>query len=413
MPWNNRAFASLEQPAHKSHLTSIVGDYGCPRAFAYDQRAEPGENDDGTVRGPTALGNAVHETIYRALSKPGLRDALLRNEVQPGAESVERVVREELLAAADGRELVWRPKDGADGGKAITEKVAMVRGLLCSLHLHVAEVVALERAYIAQLGPYWISGHVDILYRPRTAPDTLAMADWKTGAQLPPQVLLDHGFESGFYSAAVRDGVWIDREALSWTRDEVAGTWTATHEPTGATHTHRSRFRVERETLEQALIATVLSFDLPTDDKGEPLPGTLAQHADYGEFPAELRYVYLADFVPYAKAGTKKPARPSQLAHYGIAAGESVKYSAGQMRGPGWYPMGRSENDMPRLESLLREVVGSVRMNRFLAMIGEKCSRCHHREPCLNSGYEPNGDNLVQLRAAFRGLPAAAGDGLD
>ena len=36
----------------------------------------------------------------------------------------------------------------------------------------------------------------------------LGFTDWKTGAQKPSQITLDHGYESGFYSLALRDGAF-------------------------------------------------------------------------------------------------------------------------------------------------------------------------------------------------------------
>ena len=37
----------------------------------------------------------------------------------------------------------------------------------------------------------------------------LSFADWKTGAQRPHQIDLDHGWQSGIYSGALRSGYFV------------------------------------------------------------------------------------------------------------------------------------------------------------------------------------------------------------
>jgi hypothetical protein len=118
----------------------------------------------------------------------------------------------------------------------------------------------------------------------------------------------------------------------------------------------------------------------------------------------------LADFVPYKKAGAKEVKRPEDLKHFGYVQPTKHKYTAGELRGPAWLPVKLSEYDMPRLESRLRNVVGSIRMGRFIDQVGERCKRCSFKGDCLTGGYAPTGDARKSLERTLRTLPSEALD---
>jgi hypothetical protein len=130
----------------------------------------------------------------------------------------------------------------------------------------------------------------------------------------------------------------------------------------------------------------------------------------FGEFPEVIRQVHLADYVPYKRKSLKAIERPEDLAHWSevlgrdVQRGEKINAEAGQLRGGAWMPVRRTADDVPRLESLLRKLVGWVRMGKFVEAVGEKCNRCSHKELCLTSGYEAKGNEAKQLRADLRGL---------
>ena len=114
----------------------------------------------------------------------------------------------------------------------------------------------------------------------------------------------------------------------------------------------------------------------------------------FGVWPAELHIVHLRDFVPYVK----KPK----------TAGKNV----GDLRGPGWCASKRSSTDVARLAASLRAVVGTVRMNRRLEALGEQCSRCPFRGPCLTDGHAVAGDEARALERALQGVDTSDADEL-
>lgn len=387
MPWNYRRFGTLAQPIHKSDLVEITGDYGCPRRFRY-QQDELADNDNGrpsspTVHAKTALGSAVHETISRALTNPAVLAAVLSDGPLPSVERVRATLEHEFRLACDGRLVEW---NGDTPDDLITERVDMVRGALATIAERVAEVVAIEAGFCVELDGTHMAGHVDLVYRPKRAPDTLALADWKTGASKPHALELDHGWEAAIYSLALRDGVFLPREYVQL-EAHAAGGWEA------RCHTHAvvrpTRWQAERDGLEAALGSIAA---------GEAVSGAVR----YGVFPSEIHVVHLADFVPYRKAGKKRLTRPEDCEHYGAPAGTEVRYAAGELRGPGWLPVARKENDIRRLAHRLRAVVGTVRMGRFLDLVGERCSRCRYAADCLTGGYAPRGAELAELETSLR-----------
>lgn len=337
MRWNHREYGRLADPIHKSHLVSITGDYGCPKRFQYDRNAAP--YDTQVTSGKAALGNATHEVIAEMLTT-GTIASLLEHDVR------ERLLHHVRAAGP----VEWY---GDNPVALVAERVAMVVGLMRRVLDRVQRVIALEAGFIVQVGEYWCSGHVDILYEPTHAPGRIALADWKSGAQKPHQLELNHGWEAGLYSAAVRDGMFIARGSMT------------------------------RDVLEATLIrAAGLGLPSPT----------------YGVFPSEIHQVHLGDYVPYVKAGTKVVKRPEDMAHYGMLDPGTYRYAAGQQRGGAWMPVAMAEHDIPRLTARLRAVVGMVRLGRFFDRPGERCTRCAHRGPCLADGYVDRDDpHLIEL----------------
>jgi hypothetical protein len=285
---------------------------------------------------------------------------------------------EQLEAELEGRTIDW-------GKQSSDDYVDMVHGALERLHEHVAEVVMLEAGFTLQLDGLYLAGHLDLMYRPRSNPRALALADWKSGKTKPDPIELNHGWEAGIYSAAMRFGTFLGREHVSFART-AGGDWIGT---CGARSVTRStRWQAERDALEAAL-----------DDIAQGLehPGTVR----FEEFPAEIRHVHLRDYIPYRKAGDKQAKRAEDLVHYGLTAPAKVHYKSGDIRGPAWLPVRRDEREVPRLKHRLRTVVGTVRMGRFLDLVGERCNRCAFATQCLNNGYAPRGEELQQLVRAF------------
>lgn len=428
MAWNHQRWGTLADPIHKSDLQKITSSlFGCPRAFKHerDERESPSPVEPRTfVDGKSVLGIATHETINRALTNPGVVDRLLGGGKLPEARVAE-VFASELERARGGRELVWYGK--SDNPERLTrQKVVMVTALLNDLHRYVSEVVLVEPGFIAKLGDYWIAGQVDLIYRPRSNPQGLAFTDWKSGAQLPHPIDLEHGFESGFYAHALKAGVFLPREEIRATQADdgtwvargpviapYAGSFAAEHSCTEASIiqlVHPNRIAAERACMEASLIQLIRQGE--HRDPRIDLPGD-GVACSFDVFPDELHYVHLLDYVPYDRAGTKKVDRREHLQWYGVSHLAQVRYQKGDLRGPGWYPMARRESDVARLESLLRDEVRAVRMGIFPRRVdGTKCTRCPHKQPCLTSGYDPTASDKEQLVALSKLDLGGAEDGL-
>lgn len=125
-------------------------------------------------------------------------------------------------------------------------------------------------------------------------------------------------------------------------------------------------------------------------EHGVLFPGVEGRELRLATPPASIHVVHLRDFVPYVK----KPR----------TAGKNV----GDMRGPGWYASHRTPTDVERLRVSIRTVVGTVRMGRFLEHLGEQCSRCPFRGPCLGATV-PDPAQQRALQGALAGVDV--GDG--
>lgn len=403
MGWNYKRYGTAIDPVHKSHLNDITGEYGCDARFKRDKDAEAegrrhDAEDDG-VSGKAASGNAAHETIGRALDNLDVRAALLAGKARFEPRQVEKVYLEEFGLEVGRREVRWGKKDNPSTVHA--ERAHMIAGLLNNLHKRVAKVLLSEGGFIVCIEGIWLSGHIDFLYEPITVPGGIAMGDWKTGKQKPDPIELDHGWEAGIYSEGCRRGYFIDRSSLKH-RQLPDGQWEVIAE--SSMYVDPSLYWARRKAVEAALIQRAIASERELDP--EPLVPT------FGVFPDELYHVHLGDYVPYQKSGDKAVSRREDIEYYQLRTGTKVKYVAGDLRGPAWLPVKRSEGDVPRLASQLRNVVGTVRMGRFMERIGEKCNRCPFKEKCLTGGYHVRGAEKDELRALASLRGAVVDDGL-
>jgi len=382
--WNYRAYGSLGEPIHKSHLNTITSDYGCLRKFRYqqDERWAGTDRDTrNTVNVKAALGTAAHETLARALTE--------RAWTEPTGwtrEDIAQVFAQELHREAGQRVIDWGSEDPT---KLIPERVQMILGTLANLRQHVAEVLAIEAGFIVELGGMWLSGHVDLIYRPRDNPDGLGLADWKTGGQRPDPIELDHSWEAGVYAAAMAHGFFVGREALQLSQNPDG--WTARAGDVVATHP--SRYIAERNALEQLLI-----------DMAQPDHPLEHLRVRFDRYPTEIRYVHMGDYVPYVKRGHKRVERHEDLAHWGLTTPGTVTFAPDQLRGPAWLHVRQTQEDISRLIYRLKSIVGTIRMGRFIEMIGERCKHCPYSQPCLNAGYSVTGEERKQVHRLIKQL---------
>jgi hypothetical protein len=407
--WDWRKWGTLDDPCHKSQLSTLIGEFSCTEQFKRDRQREVTGEQRETCSGKTEMGTAAHDTIARALRHPLIRDGIVSGTSIPTEQRVRSIVVEEFARATAGREVVWYGK--AEHDKTLRNTVAMVLGLFQDLHNHVAEVVLVEGGFIVQLGELFAEGHTDLIYKPRENPDALAFTDWKTGATKPHQLELDHGYEGGLYSLALERGLFLPREVLDgWRRlieqPDAENSNAVPLDPDDLKALELARD--DREAMHAGLRGVMRRYLRD----GELPPGVRF----FGVFPEVIRLTALADYVPYEKKGDKAISREEDAEYWtrvhsrvpAYAVGEKVKYEAGQWRGGAWLRVRRNAGDVQRLEHMLRAVVGWVRFGKFAAAVGEKCTRCSYRAPCLTDGYELRGEAAKQLSDSLKGLDLSA-----
>lgn len=394
--WDHRKWGKLDDPVHKSQTSTIVGDYACTLRFKFDRDREVAGGDREVVSGSAALGTAAHEVIARVLRSPAARERLWAGQGLDEA-AIRKALVEEYHRAVGDLPVAWYGKSEYD--KASDDRVEMLEGLFRDIARHVGAVELVEAGFITQVGEIWVEGHIDLVYR--TPDGELALTDWKTGKSKPCQIELDHGFESGFYSAALKNGVFLEGQTVAaWQRAARADA--LQHVPLDPWDAHAIVHAADdRAAMHAALRGTARRME-----RGESLPEGVVR---FDEFPSVVRLTHLPDYQPYQRAGKKSVDRPEEMEHWHLTEPGEVKYQAGQQKGPAWYRIRRTPDDIARLETMLRGIVGWVRMGKFVAAIGEKCARCSHRTACLTSGYEQRGEVAKELNAALRGLD----DGLD
>lgn len=398
--WDHTKWGEWSDPIHKSDLNGIVGKFGCLSQFRRkkDDRARGTRPRYERASGHLISGNAVHAVIARVLRSEPARTAVLAGV---------QLSRASLLASFDVEFDKFRKGRDVDWYKLSSEThrydcVSMLEGVMRDMHKHVGEVVLVEAGFIYRLGDVWLTGMTDIVYR---APGSarICLADWKTSKQRPNQIELDHGWEGGIYAGALRDAIFVPGESVEADAGEE----------------HRDA--MERVCIRIAQMQHIVSGLTAGQIT---LPGLVAAQSVldglildggaklFGEYPERIRHVHMRDYIPYTRAVTKKLTRPEELEWAGLQRPGKVKFVKGDQRGPAWLRVQRAESDIPRLRSLIDAVVRWVRRGDFVAAPGEMCTRCSYRQPCLNDGYMPIGEELVQLDTATKGLQVDGLDGL-
>ena len=344
MGWDYKKYGSEADPIRQSDLNEIAGTYGCAARFKYRKEldAEGQVAEYQFAPSKRTIGTAVHNTIARYLT--GAAKARLFAGEVPSDTGVAQVFAAEMEKAREGLPVDWKD---SNPDRELAASVAMVKGALAGIVLRAEDIVLCEAEFLAEVEAgeksYWISGTVDVVYVPRGRPGEIGLADWKTGETRLHPILLDHGYQFGFYSHALAKGLFITDKASGSTRS-------------------------------------------------------------IGQHPSEIYLAHLRDYVPYLKAGTKTVERAEDCEHYGVSPGTKVKFSAGDFRGPAWYRANRTPEQVQRLAHSIRTLVGVVRRGGFVESIGEHCMRCPHKQRCLNEGYGATGDERSALEKNLRGL---------
>ena len=402
--WNWQTWGKCFDLIHQSDLNSVIGSFGCPEQF----RRKKEERATGRVLyenagGKLCAGNATHSVKHRVLSSAPARDVVLSGKQRLAASSIEKAFDEEFEREVAGRPVDWYKTNAT---KWRSDCLAMLTGSFEVMREHVGEVVLTECAFVFPLDGMWMTGAIDLVYRARrpdgTVSNALSFGDWKTGKQRPHQITLDHGWQSGIYASAMRDAYFVPFANVPRVDGER-----------------------HRDVVEEVCVGIANAWQevLDCDERQEcfevgetpitRLEKIVATHGAvrFDQYPEQIRYVHMHDFIPYAKKSSRKLERPEELAWAKLEAPASKSFAAGDMRGPGWYRVNRSEQDIPRLRHTVRSIVSWVRFGRFPAAPGELCSRCKFRAPCLTDGYKPIGEDKKQLDLIRNELDGF--DGLD
>ena len=338
--WDCRKYGTESDPIRQSDLAEIAGSYSCSKRLAYRKELEASgqkpERDRANYKG--IGGTAVHEAIHTYLTDPRASARILRGEL-PSDEAIASVICREMERAANGLIIDWYGEDPVKWG---LDALAMAKGALADVGQRAADIVASEADFLAPIEcddkTYWLRGTMDLVYRSKEG--ALVLADWKTGEQRQPQVVIDHGYQLGIYAHALRHGA-LTRGDKTWT---------------------------------------------------------------VGQWPDELYIVHLRDHVPYQRATSKTADRAEEAAFWGVQRGEKVKLAKGDRRGPAWYSARRTEADVARLKHSIRKIVGGVRLGILYEHIGNHCGKCSFSGACLSDGHAVSGNERKQLESALSGL---------
>jgi len=339
--WDCRKYGSKEDPIRQSDLNEIAGSYSCSKRLRYrkDQELADEEQPRERTSYKAAGGTAIHETIHTYLTDPKASARVLAGEL-PSDEAIATVLTREMERAATGMIVDWYGEDPVKWG---LEALAMCKGALEDVGKRAEKILASEVDFLAPIEcddkTYWLRGTIDLVYVARES-GSLVLADWKTGQQRLPQVILDHGYQLGIYAHAFKHGT-LSRGEQSW--------------------------RLDR-------------------------------------WPDELYIVHLRDHVPYLKATSKAADRPEECALWNVQRGQKVKLKAGDKRGPAWYAARRTEADVARLKHSIRKIVGGVRLGILYEHIGDHCGKCTFSGACLSDGHAPQGAERKHLESALNGL---------
>jgi hypothetical protein len=386
MGWDYRRFGTATDPIRQSALGAFASQDGCGRRYRYERDAEAAgiERERRTAHWRPTVGTAVHAAIERALGREPMVSAVLEGRL-PSAQRVDAVIDEELVRAAEGREIEWG--DASASLERVTARW-MVLGALRTVAERAQRIVAIEAPFTVELDGYTLGGTIDLAYEPRgVAPGSeVAFADWKTGERRPHQVVLDHGYQTGIYSLALASGVLWPGEP----RELRIGMHPS------AVHIVHLRAYASHERTRAVLAAVRESADTSKEiavrvaRRGWPV----STHAIAGALRA------LADDGLVAKKRAGKDTIWSATTTDREPAADAI-----------WLESRRRPDDVARLRVSLRTIVGTVRMGRFVEQIGEQCGRCPFRAACLGDGHV-SADTARLVERALDGLDLS-GVGLD
>lgn len=331
--WDHRRYGSEEDPTHKSDLLEYSR---CPRRFRFRKEDQYGAGRETRIFARQIAGTAVHGSLERAL--PWAIDQGKAPELhhlrQAYFESWYAALKKDGISEI---ELHWSKKDRPEPFHR--RKIAELYHFLEAAPEHIAKVIAVEAQVVTMIGDFCMAGTIDIIFR--TEEGQLAIADYKSGNRRPSRFRLNHGFEMGLYSHALRWG-------------EV------------------------------------------TLDNGET--------TKFGEYPKRIFLILTGDFLPQTRDSKRQIWMREECRHFRAAPGTTVQIRKGQRRGPGWYEAERSEVETAALARSVQQIIGSIRLGRFPPVLDDDCNHCMYRNACIAENYGPSAAERRQLDRALQAL---------
>lgn len=393
MPWNHRAYASADDPARQSDLNDVASPHGCSRRFWYrkTEQVEGQRVARDVARWKTVHGNVIHRLIERALA-PAAWSALQEH----GARAVRsdslfrrlrQIYEEEFPLAAEGLPIDWQQQKPA---VARDEAATMVRELLLDLLERMERPVATEATFVDEIDGYHTTGTIDLVYEPKGRPGELAFCDWKSGQMRVHPIILAHGYQVAIYAHALEHGTFF----AGTERERRFGVFPSeihiVHLRELMPYAKRTTFTLERDE-EVAWARREASARGVEERLLERIErGALVEVEPSSAPPPKLK----KDGTPYKRRARKRE--------------PIVTLQRCDRRGPAWYAAPRTADDVARLKVSLASIVGTVRLGRFYESIGEQCSRCAFKGPCLNDGHQVERSQMTSLNRALAGV-----DGLE
>lgn len=308
------SWGSKKNPIRQSDLVTLFGSmFGCAKKFAMS-KFYPREVNKINYKG--VMGELMHDAIGKNLlfGKCQGLDVLLQKHPRRN------------IIDFDGRPVT----------EVCDDYQAMLDAILESKEFESVRrrKVEVERAFMFQLGKWWIAGTLDCIIKGKKKGE-LVVLDWKTGS-LISQYEMDNGYQSNIYCYAVEHGTFfLKPDSMDSGRDYYKS-FQETH-----------------------------------------------QKNTFGVYP-KMFFAQLKEIVP-AKRKSKRKA-----AHYstkGMADENGDIYiERGDRRGPIFYEARTSKANIKRLEHSVNAAVLYATSGIFPESFGAHCSKCSYQERCKSLG---------------------------
>jgi CRISPR/Cas system-associated exonuclease Cas4 (RecB family) len=307
-------WGSKKNPVRQSDLVTLFGSmFGCAKKFAMSKFYPRDVNKVG-YKG--IMGELMHDAIGNTLQFGKCQTLEVTLDQHPKRSIVD----------FDGRTV-----------KAVCEEyTVMLDAILGSKEFAsvVKRKVEVERAFMVQLGKFWVAGTVDCIIKGRKKGE-LVVLDWKTG-QLISQYEMDNGYQANIYCHAVEHGTFFLKPD-----DMDSG---------------RSYHTAFEKTM---------------------------QKNTFGVYP-QFYFAQLKELIPAKRKSKRK------VAHYSAEKmGDedgNIVYEKGDRKGPVFYEARTDPRNIKRLEHSVNAAILYAKSGIFPESFGAHCAKCSYNERCKSLG---------------------------